>query len=86
VHCEDFRVASFDADTGRSVLERQATRIMTPGEIDLASGKGSIHRVTAGDARALTLHVYAKPMDACTNFTDDGAAWLAASRYDNRPA
>jgi hypothetical protein len=37
------------------------------------------------EGRALTLHVYAKPIDACLNFDEDGTSRVVHARYDTVP-
>lgn len=61
-------------------------RALAEGEIDMRSGHLSIHRVGAYDGRAVTLHVYAKPIDACRAFEEDGSFRIVASHYDSLPA
>jgi predicted metal-dependent enzyme (double-stranded beta helix superfamily) len=84
--CENFRLVQARDAAGRARVERAATRVMQPGDLDLASGHLSVHRVGTQTGGAVTLHVYAKPIDACTHFDDDGSARVCASRYDSVPA
>ncbi len=85
--CENFRVATLpDASTTRARVESTGSRVMHSGDIDLASGHHSVHRVAAGDAAAVTLHVYAKPLDACTHFDAAGGARIVTSQYDSLPS
>jgi predicted metal-dependent enzyme (double-stranded beta helix superfamily) len=49
---------------GKAVLEARGSRLLGPGDLDLRSGRFDIHRVAAGETRALTLHVYARPLHA----------------------
>ncbi len=86
ITCENFRIAGpADSGTGRCDLTHTSTRTLHAGEIDMRSGHLSVHRVGACDARALTLHVYAKPIDACRQFDEDGSYRVAYSRYDTTP-
>ena len=48
----------------------------------MRSGHLSVHRVGACAGRAVTLHVYAKPIDACTVFDEDGTTRIMPSHYD----
>ncbi len=86
VTCENFRVVRPRDATGIARVDRTGRRTMRPGNIDMASGHLSVHRVGADAGGAVTLHVYAKPIDACTHFDDDGNARICASRYDSVPA
>ena len=87
ITCENYRVAYPDGfEKGPHDLRRTTTRTLREGEIDMRSGHLSVHRVGACDGRAVTLHVYAKPIDACTVFEEDGSARVVRSRYDSVPA
>lgn len=85
ITCENYRAALRDRDAGYD-LQRTSTRALAEGEIDMRSGHLSIHRVGAYDGRAVTLHVYAKPIDACRAFEEDGSFRVVASHYDSLPA
>jgi hypothetical protein len=71
--------------SARCELRATTTRTLHEGEIDMRSGHLSVHRVGACEGRAVTLHVYAKPIDACTVFDEDGSTRIMPSRYDTRP-
>jgi cysteine dioxygenase len=87
LHCENFRVRWPGVDRrGACRVEPTGARSLRAGEIDMASGHLSVHRVGAREGRAITLHVYAKPIDACLNFDEDGHARLTTSHYDTVPA
>jgi cysteine dioxygenase len=87
ITCENFRIARRDAlNDGACDLRCTSTRTLREGEIDMRSGHLSVHRVGASDGRAITLHVYAKPIDACLHFDEDGTSRVAHSRYDTVPA
>jgi cysteine dioxygenase len=87
ITCENYRVAWPDgSQSGTCELRRTTTRTLREGEIDMRSGHLSVHRVGACDGRAVTLHVYAKPIDACTVFDEDGSSRIMPSRYDTVPA
>jgi cysteine dioxygenase len=86
ITCENFRIAWRDGtQTGNCELSHTSTRTLRTGEIDMRSGHLSVHRVGACDGRAVTLHVYAKPIDSCLQFDEDGTSRLAYSRYDTAP-
>jgi predicted metal-dependent enzyme (double-stranded beta helix superfamily) len=87
MRCENFRVRWPDGERDRNCrLEPAGQRILRPGQLDVASGHISVHRVGAVEGRSVTLHVYAKPIEACLHFDEDGNARLTASRYDTLPA
>jgi cysteine dioxygenase len=86
VRCDNYRVAwSGEPSAGRCVIEPTGSRILRQGQLDMTSGHLSVHRVGACEGRAVTLHVYAKPIDACLNFDEDGSSRLTPSRYDTVP-
>ncbi|HEX3467845.1 MAG TPA: cysteine dioxygenase family protein [Candidatus Elarobacter sp.] len=87
ITCENYRVAQRNGSGAAPCdLARTSTRTLRDGEIDMRSGHLSVHRVGANDGRAVTLHVYAKPIDACRVFDEDGSSHVAASRYDTVPS
>ena len=87
ITCENFRVSYPDGFDGAPCdLRRTSARTLREGEIDMRSGHLSVHRVGACDGRAVTLHVYAKPIDACRQFDEDGTSRVAYSHYDTKPA
>ncbi len=49
---------------GEAMLEARGSRELRTGDLDLRSGRYDIHRVVAGAERALTLHVYSRPLHA----------------------
>jgi len=86
VRCDNFRVAwPGEPSAGRCVIEPAGARVLRQGQLDMTSGHLSVHRVAAHEGRAVTLHVYAKPIDACRHFDEDGSSTLAPSRYDTVP-
>ncbi len=87
IACENFRVSWQDGyENGPCALRRASTRTLRTGEIDMRSGHLSVHRVAASDGRAVTLHVYAKPIDTCLAFDEDGTYRVSRSVYDTIPA
>jgi cysteine dioxygenase len=87
ITCENYRIAWPDgSDAGPCELRRTSSRDLRAGEIDMRSGHLSVHRVGSRDGRAITLHVYAKPIDACLNFDEDGTRRTVYARYDSVPA
>jgi cysteine dioxygenase len=86
ITCENFRVAWRDgSESGPCDLRHTSSRTLQPGDIDMRSGHLSVHRVGSCDGRAITLHVYAKPIDACRAFDEDGRYRVVESRYDTVP-
>jgi cysteine dioxygenase len=51
------------ATTGRAVLEWRSWESLDSGALDVRSGPYDIHRVATDNERAVSLHVYAKPLD-----------------------
>jgi cysteine dioxygenase len=87
ITCENFRVSYPDGFDGAPCdLRHTSTRTLREGEIDMRSGHLSVHRVGACDGRAVTLHVYAKPIETCRQFDEDGTSRVAYSHYDTKPA
>lgn len=50
------------ATTGRAVLEWRSWETLDSGALDVRSGPYDIHRVASDGERAVSLHVYAKPL------------------------
>jgi cysteine dioxygenase len=87
ITCENYRVAWPDGSgKGSCDLRKTSTRVLHEGEIDMRSGHLSVHRVGSCEGPAVTLHVYAKPIDSCLQFDEDGTSHVAYSRYDTVPA
>ena len=87
ITCENFRVAWRDEIEPRTADVRlTGTRTLRRGQIDMRSGHLSVHRVGSSGGRAVTLHVYAKPIDACMTYGEDGTCAMSPSRYDTIPA
>ncbi len=86
ITCENYRIARpGGARGGPFGLNRTSTRDLRAGEIDMRSGHLSVHRVGACAGRAVTLHVYAKPIESCLNFDEDGTHRIVYARYDTVP-
>jgi cysteine dioxygenase len=86
ISCENFRVAWRDAhQSGPAEVRLTGTRTLREGQIDMRSGHLSVHRVGSSDGRAITLHVYAKPIDQCMTFDEDGSYAVSRSHYDTIP-
>lgn len=87
IACENFRIVWPERrETGPCDVLRTGTRTLRSGQIDMRSGHLSVHRVGACEGRAITLHVYAKPIDRCLNFDEDGTFRTVVARYDTTPA
>jgi cysteine dioxygenase len=90
---------SFDVDEYRRLagghregyarLEQTGTlRSVSVGAPDYRHGDNDIHRVAVspGHERAISLHVYAKPLDSCLTFDNDTQRCMRrVLRYDTRP-
>src|ERR1700737_4771396 len=86
ITCENFRVAWRDVrENGPAEVRMTGTRTLREGQIDMRSGHLSVHRVGSSGGRAITLHVYAKPIDQCLTFGEDGTYAVSHSRYDTIP-
>jgi len=86
ITCENFRVAWRDGrESGTAEVRQTGTRTLREGQIDMRSGHLSVHRVGSSDGRAITLHVYAKPIDQCMTFGEDGRCAVSRSHYDTIP-
>jgi cysteine dioxygenase len=59
---DDYRRLDSGDVPGRAVVEAGESRVLASGDLDLRSGKFDLHRVSAGDVRAVSLHVYARPL------------------------
>lgn len=67
-------------------LEPAGTRTMRPGEIEIVRPGQDVHRVGASNGTAITLHVYAEPLDRYRVFdAASGTCREAVSRYDIPP-
>ncbi len=85
IACENYQVLPRTSIGGAYDLRRTGTRTLHPGDIDMRSGHLSVHRVGAAGEPAVTLHVYAKPIDTCLAYGEDGSVREVASRYDTVP-
>jgi cysteine dioxygenase len=86
ITCENYRITRPEGSgADRRMLHRTSTRDLSAGEIDMRSGHLSVHRVSPCGGPAITLHVYAKPIDACLNYDEDGTHRIAYARYDTVP-
>ncbi len=61
---DDYRRLDSGDVLGHAVLEAGASRLLAPGELDLRSGRFDIHRVVTGNAPAISLHVYSRPLQS----------------------
>ncbi|HTJ27451.1 MAG TPA: cysteine dioxygenase family protein [Candidatus Limnocylindria bacterium] len=84
--CEDWRVTSGGTLPGTCTLARDGTQTLRAGALDERSGPLSVHRVGADGGRAVTLHVYAAPIDSFLAFDEAGTCRRVSSRYDSRRA
>jgi cysteine dioxygenase len=86
ITCENFQIAWREArESGPAEVRFTGARTLREGQIDMRSGHLSVHRVGSAGGRAITLHVYAKPIDACMTYCEDGTYAIAPSRYDTVP-
>ena len=47
---------------GYAHVERRDSRTLGPGDFDMRSGRFDLHRVAAGGSKAVSLHLYARPL------------------------
>ncbi|MDB5039448.1 MAG: hypothetical protein JWN27_174 [Candidatus Eremiobacteraeota bacterium] len=86
ITCENFRIAWREArESGPAEVRFTGARTLREGQIDMRSGHLSVHRVGSSGGRAVTLHVYAKPIDTCMTYGEDGTYAISRSRYDTVP-
>jgi cysteine dioxygenase len=86
VRCENFQVAWRDGrENGPAEVRFTGARTLQGGQIDMRSGHLSVHRVAADGGPAITLHVYAKPIDQCMIYAENGSYATSISRYDTVP-
>jgi len=85
LECENYRLALAPDGGSRAALTRAGTRTLAHGDLDVRSGHLSVHRVGAPAGRATTLHVYAKPIDVCLAYDEDGTPREVRSVYDTVP-
>jgi cysteine dioxygenase len=83
LNVENYALAEGGCEPGPARLALGPSRIMRPGEIDVRSAAHEIHRVGAHGGPAISLHVYAKPLDECLVFDlDHQSCRTAMNRYD----
>jgi cysteine dioxygenase len=59
---------------------------MQPGEIDARTVVGDVHRVAPVGGPAISVHVYAEPLDTCLVFdVEQNTCRSAVNRYDRSP-
>jgi len=69
---------------GRAVIEPRGTAVLECGDVDLRSGLFDIHRVgAAGSAGAVSLHVYARPLQRYLVYDEfEQRCSVATGKYD----
>lgn len=68
---------------GFSQVEPTGSRLLGPGGLDLRSGRFDLHRVSAHAARAVSLHVYARPLRRFLVYDEQsGRCQSAIGTYD----
>lgn len=80
----DYDLMSGGRQAGPAAIRYARNTRMCAGEIDVRSSERDLHLVEATDGAATSLHLYARPIDACLAF-DANAATCAHQRnvYDD---
>jgi cysteine dioxygenase len=72
---------------GHARLSRTDTQTMSWGTVDVRTADRDVHRVGARGGPAVSLHLYAKPLDTCLLFdVTQQTCRIAVNRYDVPPA
>jgi cysteine dioxygenase len=83
---ESFTLLHGGTGPGSAVLAGAGSRIFAAGDIDVRDPADDIHRITPVGGPAISLHVYARPLDRSLVFDEPaGTCRLVASRYDSLP-
>lgn len=80
---ENYSVDEGGREAGPVRLSAAGTQVLRAGAIDARGADRDVHRVRASGGPAISLHLYAKPLDACLVF--DAARQtcrVAVNRYD----
>jgi len=84
---DDFVVVSGGKEPGFAKIASAGTTIMPAGNIDIRTSARDLHRVTASGGAAVSIHVYAKPIDHFLLFEPaSNSCRTVVSRYDSLPA
>lgn len=83
--CEDWLCRTGGEDEGPCTIARLGERPMHGGDVDLRTGHLTLHRVASHGGPAVSLHVYAQPIDSFFVFDEHGACRRVTSRYDTLP-
>lgn len=84
---EDFFIMTGGKREGYAQVAPAASGILTPGLVDVRSSDLDLHRVSAPNERAISLHVYAKPLDRYMVFNPETRSCRTVfAHYDSVPA
>ncbi len=86
---DDYERCEGGDQPGPGAIRHQRTLVLGPGEVDHRSGgDNEIHRVSVqSPGQAVSLHVYAKPIERCLVFDDESQSWRQrVLRYDRASA
>lgn len=83
--CEDWLCRTGGESEGPCTIARVGQRPMRGGDVDLRTGHLSLHRVASDGGPAVSLHVYARPIESFFVFEESGACRRVISRYDSVP-
>jgi cysteine dioxygenase len=83
---ENYALVEAGRRPGPAHLARGPEQVLGPGDIDVRSAGHDIHRVAPHGGPAVSLHVYAKPLDQCLVFdVASRSCKFVESRYDREP-
>ena len=85
---ENYTIVESDPQTGFARLALDAKRTLTTGEVEIVVPGNDVHRVgAAGGKTAISLHLYARPLDTFFVFDEQQHTIRSCtSQYDMRPA
>ena len=86
LRCEDWECSADGRDGTSFAIRRCGETSLHRGDVDLRTGSLSLHRVATDGEPAVSLHVYARPIDSCLIFEESGSCRRVASHYDTMPA
>ncbi len=84
---ENYSIVESDPETGFARLSLDASRTLTTGEVEIVVPGNDVHRVgAAGGEVAVSLHLYARPLDTFFIFDEERQTSRShTSQYDIRP-
>ncbi len=84
---DEYVLRSGGETAGAAALRHIAAHTLKPGDLDIRTQRRDIHRFTSLDEPAVTLHVYAEPLERCLVFDREREICRQVeSFYDALPA